>query len=285
MRRIICDLTLLSIVVFACSSGVTQTTPATGEAPPAAPEEKPPSPNDMQIFLLFGQSNMEGTPKPEAEDSSENPRVRVLAYTNCPGREYNQWYTATPPLHSCGFGVGPGDHFGKAMAEAWPNDTIGLVPAAIAGVDIDFFRKGVVSKRRGEFRIPPDNARSGAYEMLLEKARLAQQSGTIRGILFHQGESDTGNGEWPGKVAEVVRDLRADLGLGVDVPFVAGEVLHSGCCASHNPLVGQLPKAVPNAYVVSAEGLQGMDSAHFDLAGQRELGRRYAKAVLEALGQ
>jgi hypothetical protein len=242
------------------------------------------SSDEMQIFLLFGQSNMEGTPQPEAEDLVEDSRVQVLAYTNCGERKYNEWYTARPPLHSCGLGVGPGDHFGKAMAEAWPNDTIGLVPAAIAGVDIDFFRKGVVSKRRGEFRIPPDNARSGAYEMLVEKAKLAQQSGTIRGILFHQGESDTGNGEWPGKVAEVVRDLRADLALGVDVPFVAGEVLHSGCCASHNPLVGRLPKEVPNAHVVSAEGLQGMDSAHFDLAGQRELGRRYAKAVLEALG-
>lgn len=285
MSPLIRHLKLLSILLCACSSGVTQTSPATGEAPPAAPREAAPSPDDMQIFLLFGQSNMEGTPKPEAEDSAENPRVRVLAYTNCAGREYNHWYTATPPLHSCGFGVGPGDHFGKAMAEAWPNDTIGLVPAAIAGVDIDFFRKGVVSKRRNEFRIPPDNARSGAYEMLVEKARLAQQSGKIRGILFHQGESDTGNGEWPGKVAEVVRDLRADLGLGLDVPFVAGEVLYSGCCASHNPLVGKLPKEVPNAYVVSAEGLQGMDNAHFDLAGQRELGRRYAKAVLEALGQ
>jgi hypothetical protein len=282
MRRLI----LLSLLSHACSSGVAQSAPpGAADAPPAPIEEKSTPSDEMQLFLLFGQSNMEGTPRPEADDLAENPRVQVLAYTNCGDRKYNEWYAARPPLHSCGMGVGPGDQFGKAMAEAWPNDTIGLVPAAIAGVDIDFFRKGVVSKRRSEFRIPPDNARSGAYEMLVEKAKLAQQRGKIRGILFHQGESDTGNGEWPGKVAEVVRDLRADLGLGEDIPFVAGEVLYSGCCASHNPLVARLPKEVPNGYVVSAEGLQGMDSAHFDLAGQRELGRRYAKVVLEALGQ
>jgi hypothetical protein len=226
---------------------------------------------------------MEGAPPPEAQDKVENPRVEVLGYTNCGTRKYNEWYTASPPLHSCYMGVGPGDYFGKAMAEAWPNATIALVPAANAGVDIDFFRKGVVSSRRAEFKIPPDNARDSAYDMLLEKARLAQQSGKIRGILFHQGESDTGNSAWLGKVAQVVADLRADLGLGEDVPFIAAEVLYSGCCSSHNPLVNQLPSHVPNAHIVSAEGLKGMDSAHFDLAGQRELGRRYAKAFLQVV--
>lgn len=243
------------------------------------------SPTGMQVFLLFGQSNMEGLPQPEAVDRVEEPRVEVLGYTNCGARQYNEWYVASPPLHSCSLGVGPGDYFGKAMAEAWPEATIGLVPAAIAGVDIDFYRKGVVSARRGEFNIPPDNARDSAYDMLLEKAQLAQERGTIRGILFHQGESDSGSGgaEWLGKVTEIVEDLRADLGLGEDVPFIAGELLYSGCCVSHNLRVNQLPSSIPNAHVVSASGLAGLDQFHFDLAGQRELGGRYAAAMLEAL--
>lgn len=242
------------------------------------------TPAGNQVFLLFGQSNMEGVPPPSAEDREAHPRVRVLAYDgSCDGRTYNEWAPAIAPLHRCWAGVGPGDTFGKAMAEAWPEATIDLVPASISGVDIDFFVKGVVSARRAEFQIPPDDTREGAYEMLLERARLAQEQGPIRGILFHQGESDTGNPAWVGKVAGIVADLRADLGLGEDVPFIAGELPYAGCCASHNPLVRQLPDSIPNAHVVSAEGLDMIDQFHFDLEGMHELGRRYANAMLDAL--
>jgi hypothetical protein len=239
---------------------------------------------DFAVFLLIGQSNMEGQAAPEAQDIQEDPRVRVLAYEDCDrlGRTYNQWYTAYPPLHGCRAGVGPGDYFAREMAAAFPNVTVGLIPCAISGVDIDFFRKGVVSARRNEFRIPPDDHRSGAYEWVIERARLAQQSGVIRGVLFHQGEADTGDPAWVGKVQEMVSDLRTDLGLEA-APFVAGELLHGGCCSSHNPLVNELPSQIPNAGVVSAAGLAGMDAAHFNLEGQRELGRRYAQKMQQLL--
>jgi hypothetical protein len=237
---------------------------------------------NFYVFLLIGQSNMEGTPQPQAQDRETNPRVKVLAYDNCSGlgRTYNQWYTASPPLHSCGLGVGPGDYFAKTLAAQYPEKTIGLVPCAIAGVDIAFFQKGVTSTRRNEFRIPPDNHWGGAYEWVIERARLAQRSGVIKGILFHQGESDNGQSAWVGKVRGMVTDLRTDLGLG-NVPFLAGELLYSGCCSAHNPVVAQLPGQLTNAHVISASGLAGMDQYHFDLAGQRTLGARYGNKMIE----
>lgn len=237
------------------------------------------------IFLLIGQSNMVGAPKPQSGDEVENPRVEVLAYDDCPNlhRVYNHWYVAKPPLHDCYGGVGPGDGFGKALAAAYPNATIGLVPLAINGVDVDFFVKGVVSSRRHEFRIPPDNHWAGAYDWVVERARLAQQMGTIRGILFHQGESDAGNPRWVGKVATIVADLRSDLGLR-RAPFVAGELLYSGCCGKwHNSLIAQLPHVIDDASVVSANGLSGQDAAHFDLPAQREIGARYGAAMIDLL--
>jgi hypothetical protein len=280
---------------FGACVGQKKEPPATTAAtrPPAPPstEQHPGAPgggpsDDVFVFLLIGQSNMEGWPKPEAEDERENPRVLVLAHEDCPalGRVHDRWYTARPPLHSCDAGVGPGDGFARAMAAAHPNATIALVPTAISGVDIDFFRKGVISKRRKEFRIPPDDRFQGAYEWVIGRARLAQRSGRIRGILFHQGESDSGNREWLEKVAGMVKDLRTDLALG-PVPFIAGELLHGGCCDGHNTLVNQLPHGIPSTFVVSAEGLTGSDSAHFDLRGQRELGRRYAEKMLAALAK
>lgn len=241
--------------------------------------------NDLQIFILFGQSNMEGAAAPETVDKEVHERVFVLGYDDqCHGRRWNEWSVAQPPLHRCWAGLGPGDWFGKTMAETWTDAQIGLVPVAISGVDIDFFRKGVTSKRRKEFQIPPDNRRDSAYDLIVERAKVAQQRGRIRGILFHQGESDTGQTAWVDKVAEIVADLRKDLDLNAaEVPFIAGELPHAGCCAAHNPIIHQLPQRIPNAHVVSAEGQGLKDRFHFDAAGQREMGKRYAAALLNAI--
>jgi hypothetical protein len=237
---------------------------------------------NFHLFLLIGQSNMAGTPTPEAVDEVPNSQIQVLGYEDCDApqeRRYDEWAVAIPPLHGCAGGLGPGDYFGKAVARAHPEARIGLIPCAIPGVDIDFFRKGVVSSRRGEFAIPPDNHWPGAYEWVTSRARLAQQAGVIRGILFHQGESDAGDPDWPGKVAEMVRDLRADLKLG-KVPFLAGELMHSRGGADHNPLVARLPDLIDEAYVISAAGLVPHDDYHFNLADQRTLGTRYAEKFL-----
>ena len=85
----------------------------------------------------------------------------------------------------------------------------------------------------------------------------------------------------------LVADLRRDLGLG-DVPFLAGELAPNGRCASHNPLVNQLPGLISNGHVVSAQGLV-VDPAdtqwglHFDHASQVSFGKRYAQVMLDAL--
>lgn len=240
---------------------------------------------DLQLFLLFGQSNMEGIPLPEPEDVVVNPRVQVLGFApGCHERKWNEWAFATPPLHRCWAGVGPGDWFARTLAEAWPSASIGLVPAAISGAPIALYRKDVIADERDAFDLPPSNGWTGGYEMLLARARVAQASGTIRGILFHQGEADVDNPQWLEQVAEVVADLRRDLDLSEsNVPFIAGELVHDGCCSKHNRVVNQLPDRIPNAHVVSTAGLTATDEYHFDLEGQRELGRRYADVFLETL--
>jgi hypothetical protein len=242
----------------------------------------------FRVYLLIGQSNMAGGAETEDADRVEDERIRVLGFDDCAstGRVYNAWDTAAPPLHACWLnGMGPGDHFAKTLIEALPEgDTIGLVPCAIPGVDIDFFRKGVVSSRRTEFQIPPDDHWETAYDWVLERARLAQQDGgVIDGILFHQGESDSGQTVWLEKVQGMVADLRADLGLG-EVPFIAGEMLRGGATEGHNDIINQLPGLISNAYVVSSEGLAGVDQFHFDSPGVRTIGQRYGETMIQALG-
>lgn len=230
----------------------------------------------FHAFLLLGQSNMAGYPKAQAADKVEDPRIEVLGYDDCAatGRQQDEWDVAAPPLHECWNGaIGPGDYFAKTLIDKLPpGDTIGLVPCAISGEKIETFLKSGGTK----------------YTWIVERAKLAQQArGVIEGILFHQGESNNGDPNWPGKVNTLVTDLRTDLALG-NVPFLAGELAYDGGCAGHNTLVNQLPSVVANAYVVSAQGLK-LDPAdtqwhlHFDRDSQVEFGKRYEAKMIEAL--
>lgn len=45
------------------------------------------------------------------------------------------------------------------------------------------------------------------YRRLKELAVEAQKAGVIKGILLHQGESNTGDKEWPQKVKRVYENL------------------------------------------------------------------------------
>ena len=227
------------------------------------------------MFLLLGQSNMAGYPKAQASDKIKDDRILVLGYDNNPsiGRIENKWDVACAPLHEAWNGaVGPGDWFAKTLINKVPSgDTIGLVPCAISGEKIETFMKG-----------------GSKYNWILQRARLAQEKGgVIDGIIFHQGESNCGDPNWPGKVNTLVEDLRKELSIG-NVPFIAGELLYTGGCASHNRLVNQLPNVVRNCYVVSANGLTKDPSdqwnLHFSHDSQVELGKRYAQKMIQALG-
>jgi hypothetical protein len=230
----------------------------------------------FHVFLLLGQSNMAGYPKAQDADEVEDPRITVLGYDDCAatGRKTDEWDVAAPPLHECWNGaIGPADHFAKTLIDELPDgDTIGLVPCAISGERIETFMKVGGAK----------------YGFIVERAKLAQQAGgVIDGILFHQGESNNGDPSWPGKVATLVADLKADLELG-DVPFLAGELPYDGGCAGHNTLVDMLPAVVTNGHVVSADGLD-LDPAdtmwrlHFGHDAQVSFGQRYAAKMIEAL--
>lgn len=243
-----------------------------------------PDPN-FHIYLMFGQSNMEGVGTIETQDKLINPRVKVMSDLDCSnlGRNYGNWYLASPPLNRCWGGLGPGDYFGKTMADGMPTQiTIGLVPASISGTAIEFYQKSAPLGRK-ETVFPAQF--NGGYAWLLDMAKKAQQEGVIKGIIFHQGETNTADQEWKFKVKEIVTDLRADLGIG-EVPFLAGELLYAdygSCCHWHNPEINKLPGLINNSFVISAMGLAGADDAHFTSASYRELGKRYATVMLEKI--
>ncbi len=249
------------------------------------------------VFLCFGQSNMEGFPGIEEQDKGPvDDRFQVLATVDFPnqGRAKGKWYPAVPPLCRPSAGLCPADYFGRTLVSNLPPNTkVGIVNVSVAGCKIELFDKE-------NFRTYASTAPSwmtniintyggNPYQHLVEMAKLAQKDGVIKGILLHQGESNTNDKGWPDKVKGIYDNLIKNLDLNAeDVPLLAGELVNAdqqGACASMNTIIDQLPKLIPNAYVISSKGCAGRpDHLHFTPAGYRELGKRYGQKMLSLLG-
>lgn len=255
-----------------------------------------PDPN-FYVFLCFGQSNMEGPPFIEARDTTDvDSRFQVLAAVDFPdqNRKAGRWYRAVPPLCRTRTGLCPADYFGRTMVDHLPDSIrVGVINVSVAGCKIELFDKdgyqaytaNAPSWMTGILRQYDGNP----YQTLVNAALAAQKDGVIRGILLHQGESNTGDPEWPGKVKGVYDNLIRDLNLKPEeTPLLAGEVVNAdqgGVCAAMNEIIAKLPETIPNAAVVSSAGCKaGRDHLHFSPEGFRELGRRYAAKMLPLLG-
>ena len=239
---------------------------AAESAPELPPRER------FHLYVLIGQSNMagRGTLDTAAAVSSE----RVLKYTSEEG-----WAPGTEPLHAKKpgkGGAGLAASFARAMADAEPDVTIGLIPCAVGGTPLSRWMKG-----------------GDLYEKAVARTRKAMHDGTLKGILWHQGESDSKQEEtartYGDRLADMVTDLRDDLGMG-EVPFVAGHLgqfvtspNHAGKYAYSQVVedhLTALPGRVPCVAVVESTGLAAkQDELHFDTPSLREFGTRYAAAM------
>ena len=254
--------------------------------------------SNFYIFLAFGQSNMEGAGTISDVDRIVDERFLAMRTTDCDGKLYS-WRKAVPPLARCGTGLGPVDYFGRLLVDSLaphnPNIRIGVVDVAVAGCDIQLFETAndadlEYKKTAAEWMQGMIEAYGGRpYERLVAAAKEAQKSGVIKGILLHQGETNTGQETWPSRVAAIYNSLISQLNLKAEeVPLLVGEVVTSevgGACGWHNTVVAKVPDVVENAYVVSAANLDGRDdNLHFTENSYRVLGKRYAKQMLRFWG-
>ena len=250
-----------------------------------------PDPN-FHIYLAFGQSNMEGQGTIESQDKTVDPRFQMLStIDNFNGRKLGTWNDAIPPLANKHGGLGPTDYFGRTLVEKLdPQIKVGVVVVAIAGCSIVAFDSplddGYMSTQAGWFKDIVKDYGGDPYKRLVEMAKKAKEDGVIKGIIFHQGETDEGDSDWPNKVKKVYDRLVKDIGLDENIPFFAGEVPYNGSSKGTNNNIRQLPNKSKNFYLVSAEGLNDLDMMriHFSSQGYRDFGKRYAEKVMEVLG-
>ena len=252
---------------------------------------------NFYIFLCFGQSNMEGAAKPEAQDlKSPGPRFLLMPAVDDPqrGRKMGEWCEAVAPLCRPNTGLTPADWFGRTMVESLPkNIKIGVIHVAIGGIDIKGFLpdsiQSYVKRAPGWMKGMLEAYNNNPYERLVTLAKKAQKDGVIKGILMHQGETNTGDPKWAGMVKQVYDHLCGDLQLKPEeVNLYAGNIVQAdgkGVCIGCKKQIDELPNTLHTAQVISSDGCtNGPDRLHFDAAGYRELGCRYAEAVARHLG-
>ena len=253
---------LLTFLLASCGSQAPESEPQAVAEPP------------IWLFVLAGQSNMAGRGAVEAIDSTPHPRVLAL-------KEDGSWGPATEPLHwdkPSIIGVGPGYAFGRAMAERFPDVRIGLIPTAVGGSSIRAWTPGGLHEQ----------TQSHPWDDALERIKRAREitDGELKGIIWHQGESDSADyhDEYAAAAADLIARLRSELGE-PNLPFVAGQMgafyvdAHPGSEVV-NAAIADLPSQVENTAFVSAEGtVHKGDDVHFDAASARTMGERYAEAM------
>lgn len=257
-----------------------------------------PDPN-FQIYLCFGQSNMEGNAAIEAQDKTGvNPRFMAM-YTldnaNA-GWTKGKWHTATPPQARPYTRLSVVDYFGRKMVDNLSDEVkVGTITVAVGGASIDLFDKDKYQSYLNDantadwLRNYAKEYGGNPYGRLIELAKIAQKSGVIKGILLHQGETNNCDQTWPSKVKKIYEDMLADLGLDAkDVPLLVGELGQkdqNAACWGHNAIIDNITATIPTAHVVSSKDcpLQS-DRLHFTAEGYRMFGKRYADVMLDILG-
>lgn len=238
-------------------------------------ERKLPPKAQFHVYLLMGQSNMAGRGRMTEADRRPVSRVWMLD-------KLDRWVPAAHPLHFDKpkiAGVGLGLPFAKRMCQEDPNVQIGLIPCAFGGTPLSRWSKG-----------------GDLYQNAVRRARLAVRDGTLKGVLWHQGESDSQRPEtantYAVRLAKMIGDLRTDL-ESPDLPFVAGRLGEFYLRAGEKSLAGtvdaalrNLPNQVEYTACAGAEGLDHKgDEVHFSADALRELGKRYAEEMIHLQGR
>ena len=251
----------------------------------------------MLLVLMVGQSNMAGRGIAGPDDLVAIPGVMAIrpeggwipaiepvtrdrsfvGTFDADGKKLvspDPWDNILPPTGGRVVGVGCGRTFGGLLREAFPDRTVGLIPAAVGGTSAAAWKPG------GEDDHQPGHR---PYDEAIRMAKLARESGDIIAVLWHQGENDAqkNNPHYLDELREIVKNFRRDLDLNDDVPFIAGELADFYKPEIRDRVwivddaLRELAREFPFFRVVPLKGLPHKgDYLHFSAEAQHEFGRR-----------
>lgn len=230
------------------------------------------------VFIMAGQSNMAGRGaidmNPFNGDTITNRRIQTI-------NQDGEIILAKEPLHFYEpkmAGLDCGLSFARTLLQSIPEDvTILLIPTAVGGSSII---KWIDDSVHREVML---------WTNFVSKVEIAKKHGVVKGILWHQGESDANANGIP-VYGENLKTLFAKMRKEVDekkLPIMMGELGYFSKTVNEqfmkiNGVMHQYAAKDKRSVVVGAKGLDHKgDNLHFNSAGQRELGRRYAFAFAQ----
>jgi len=230
---------------------------------------------NVWVFIMAGQSNMAGRGIVEPEDTIADKRILSI-------NKDGQIIIAKEPLHFYEperTGLDCGLSFAKTLIKKIP-DSISLliIPTAVGGSSIIQWLNDSLYR----------NVK--LFSNFLANVGIGKQTGVIKGILWHQGESDANGKNIPlykQRLGLLFSKFRAAIGNNA-LPVLIGEL---GSFSEVPENFGLINKAIheyaaedKNSNVISTKDLKDKgDHLHFNSKGQRTMGKRFAIEYLKVL--
>ena len=264
--------------------------------------QRPEHGKKIKVFILAGQSNMEGRADGNALTSQDRERLekvqgRVqLAFNYEPVRALDVVNPSAEiaEIYERDFIFGPELFFGVALSEAWPEERILLIKLTAGATSLH-------GSWNPDWRADKATAMGEESEPRLYSALTAYVEEVLSGyaedeyeicaMLWVQGETDAGNetaaAAYGDNLQALVERIRHDVGRET-LPFLLFQV-------GHGEVVGGMKRTareVPNVTLIpqsldpdSLDFYQKMENGHYNYEGIRKLGLRIAELFLSQHSQ
>ncbi|MFA6290277.1 MAG: sialate O-acetylesterase [Victivallales bacterium] len=245
--------------------------------------EKVKKKEDFHLYLLIGGSNMLVKNTFKDNDSKSYPSIFLFD-------DGNKWISAENHVKSCegkevqGEGTGPSIHFAEAMLSRTKDKDImiGLINCAQEDSGLPDWMKG------GKY-----------YAKAVERAKLAMETGILKGILWHQASAEMKKADpsaYANDIGKIAVDLRKDLNSPSfhPTPFVWGKLVSYPYELDKdkdqfkvlNDTLQKTFNDIDRSGLVESKGLKDSgDGIRFDAESMNEFGKRYADAMIYLEGK
>jgi hypothetical protein len=226
------------------------------------------------IYLLIGQSNMAGRGKMIPSDTDTIAGVYLLTREGIPEpatNPLNKYSTIRKDISMQQISMG--FSFAKQMYKKTGRKVL-LVVNARGGSTIEEWDKS--------------NSVKNYYSEAVRRTREAMRYGTLKAILWHQGEQNSENpGDYLLKLEKIVREIREDLNS-PKLPFIVGEIARwwKPNATNFNPVINKISETIPYNACVCTRGAKSetdLTDPHFNRESQILIGKRYAREALKLI--
>ena len=244
---------------------------------------------NYDVYLLAGQSNMDGRGlTSDLSQEQKKPLERAIIFYRSVPRTSDGWQTlapgfSVPPKYKGDFPsptFGPELGFARSMLTAQPDRKLALIKGSKGGTSL---RADWKPGRHGAPETQGPRYRDFVETIELATKQLTQRGDqfTIRGLLWHQGESDSKSSTkvYSRRLNELIVRIREDIGV-PDLPVVVGEVFDNGKRDNVRAAIASVAAENATVGLVSSDGTKTSDpGTHFNANSQLLLGERYSTAM------